>query len=228
MKAHVGTRINDYTESRATAPTASSKARVNDAKGPIKRKREVLAEVTEVNRDARKRPHQSKDGKDGSTTVADKKPLGVKSRPITQDSKRKTVGAKAKQPSTESSTQNAPTCFTLLPENAPYDSKGPPADQRDDEATRVFKKRQSITDDEEKPSSFAIPTIPDIDDEPPRSTLHATLVESNPALDDDDNDTALWDDLDRHDWDDPLSCSEYVKEICKYFKDLEVRCLSPQ
>lgn len=35
-------------------------------------------------------------------------------------------------------------------------------------------------------------------------------------------DPQLWDDLDADDWDDPLMVSEYVVDVCKYLKEIEV------
>lgn len=50
---------------------------------------------------------------------------------------------------------------------------------------------------------------------------------SVPQVDDDDDTTDLWDDIDAEDMDDPLMVAEYAAEICRYWKEIEVNLLYP-
>lgn len=49
------------------------------------------------------------------------------------------------------------------------------------------------------------------------------LTKAEESLFEPEPEVQLWDDLDADDWDDPLSVSEYVVDVCKYWKQLEVR-----
>lgn len=109
-----------------------------------------------------------------------------------------------------------------------------PANYDENDAPRVFKKRHTLPKEEAVPVPAVVSAKADRA-VVPRSGKKSIAVDESQVeeekiaaqlanvIDDDDDDTGLWDDLDAEDWDDPAMCAEYVVEICCYMKELEVR-----
>ncbi|KAJ7577013.1 nime/cyclinb [Mycena floridula] len=186
----------DPPASRATAGTASSMAKAIEAQGKIagKRKREVLAEVTEVNKTKSK-----KSAKDG--------PL------LYRESCPKSNHSKASSSSSEVAQQPPTTVFTF--ESSPRKSR-----QQDDATDQpVAKKRHLIPSDDEALSELPVADFLSSD----AVEIEGVANQLNQIEEEDEDITGLWDDIDAEDMEDPLMVAEYVAEVCSYWKEVEAQ-----
>ena len=63
---------------------------------------------------------------------------------------------------------------------------------------------------------------------PDESQLEADRIEDElVAVEVEEDPRDVWDDLDAEDWDDPVMASEYVVDVCKYLKEVEVCIILP-
>ncbi|KAF9068858.1 cyclin-like protein [Rhodocollybia butyracea] len=235
---------------RVTATTVASRAKSVETateKTAVKRKREILGEVTEL----AAKPKASGKGKekitsgDKSTTsaTAGKSKATTKSRaplrevgtdarrslrstaaagdrkalkPIKEGEDRDEIIVDEPQVPAQSSRTTEPAVFKLIPhssEQAAPSSCGPASVNDDLDREPVFKKR--ITENEQ---GRQLLTLDESQEEEERIAVELADVHGE-----DDENVALWDDLDAEDADDPLMASEYVHEIMQYMKELEIK-----
>ncbi len=216
-----GKSATSASESRVTAATASSKAKFvshNNASAaavPSKRKREILAEVTDTNHAGTSkaittaRPRTRQAVRSTTTTTTTTARVGLK-KPVRVPPYRKTDDAPVTRQPVFSRPQPAATKEVLR------------AVLEEEEDRRVTKKRHTG----ERITVTRVETVPPsegshIDEE---RVAHQLSV---PEGDDDEDTTELWDDIDAQDMDDPLMVAEYAAEICRYWKEIEVDLLYP-
>ncbi|KAJ3887704.1 cyclin-like protein [Lentinula edodes] len=226
---------------RATATTVASRAKTVETGGEktsVKRKREILGEVTESNSG---KPKASAKGKEKATS-------GDKAGPTATASKSRLTSKTARAPLREvggtASIQKPlrdevmidetrapaplhatqPAIFKLVPQTSAHKDLLPraPASLRDDvDREPVFKKR--ITEDREdrQPVARVTPRLPTTLDD---SQLDEDRIATELAdVHEDEDGAGLWDDLDADDAEDPFMAPEYVHEIMEYMKELEIR-----
>ncbi|KAI3621456.1 g2 mitotic-specific cyclin cdc13 [Moniliophthora roreri] len=246
-----GGTTTDGPTTRSAATTFASRAKAVDAqlteKAAGKRKREVLAEVTEVNKGKGK--GKSAKGKEkaeavkATTTTVTKVKATTSARGIaSRQPLRKAVGARGARKETvqaqgESTNAEKPArsllsselpVFHIVPreddENA-APSKLPAVPEDDSDRPRVFKKRHT----EPEPPSEDQNAMPVSEDLPSAPVNDSRLDEERVATEleavEEEDDTGMWDDLDAEDMDDPLSVAEYIHEITAYLKEKEQQTL---
>lgn len=274
MQTRSAAATEDDNSHRATAPTASSKAKtVDTTEAPVagKRKREALAEVTEVNRE-RSPTKASTEGKrkNTNTTAVVKK---AKARQPLQSIPNPRASQSSLQRTSAAGTTEEEACIVVernaiehvLPGSGPNrpvfkfvsrprDSRAAPSRLpalQDIDAPRVFKKRHTLLQQVEGPSSentdTAPPSVakkpnPPIDSRPqvdetaqareddsaiaPLPASEGTRLEEERVASQlvavEEDEDYFWDDFDAEDWDDPAMCAEYAVEVCNYWKELEV------
>lgn len=220
---------------RATASTAASKAKVvstdagkDEKEAGIKRKREVLVEVTGlVSNNKPKVSGTVAKGKEAATTENVKETMVAKPKVTVKPPSRRLVGAVASRrlvARAGSETKSAPKAeldevvpeskpsMTAIVENMEVDVKA----QDEEEAIRAHKRRHT----DEKPVIHA-KFLDDSQVEADVVAKQLQAVEPSPPGE------QLWDDLDAEDWDDPFMVSEYVADVCVYLKEIEVRISRP-
>lgn len=226
---------------RATASTAASKAKavIQDAKDEkeagIKRKREVLVEVTGlVTNNKIKVAGTVAKGKEGSSSSTDKlknaaiaattAAASAKPQAVVKPPSRRLVGAavprrvltRASSESTTASKAEKKVPVAVKPKVEPIQEKMEvDAVAEDEEAQRVFKRRHT----NEKPIVHA----KFLDDSQVSQAEADRIANELQAVERSSANAQLWDDLDAEDLDDPIMVSEYVVDVCKYLKDIEVR-----
>lgn len=217
---------------RATASTAASKAKVvstdtvkDEKDAGVKRKREVLVEVTGlVSNNKLKASGTVTKGKEPATTENIEKPAVVaKSKVTVKPPSRRLAGAVAPKrlvARAGSETKSVPKAeaekdvaegkpsMAAIAENMEVDAKA----HDEEEADRAHKRRHT----DEKPVVHA-KVLDDSQVEADVVANQLQAVEPSPANE------QKWDDLDAEDWDDPLMVSEYVADVCIYLKEIEVR-----
>ncbi|KAF8189336.1 nime/cyclinb [Pholiota molesta] len=215
------TKDNENANAR---PSRIAKAVVADAakdekETGIKRKREVLVEVTGlVTNNKAKASGTVAKGKEGASSSTDKlknaTPLlllprvagtAVTRRLPTRATSESTTVSKTE---TEAPVESKPT-VELIHEKMEIDE---PAE--DEEAHRVFKRRHT----DEK----VIVHAKFLDDSQAEADGVAKELE---AVEPSASNVQLWDDLDAEDFDDPIMVSEYVVDVCVYLKEIELATL---
>ncbi|KAK7042976.1 G2/mitotic-specific cyclin [Paramarasmius palmivorus] len=237
---------------RSAATTFASRAKAVEPqpteKTAGKRKREVLAEVTEVNKGKKaagsakgKEKEKADDSKNSATTstrvlrttttakAGSRQPLR---KVLTRSAKKETTQAQASA-STEESARSLLSAdlpvFHIVPRegNGKAGTSAPLASitEDDTERPRVFKKRHT----EPEPPSEDPSAMPVSEDMPPAhvdsSRLDEEHIATQLAAAEEDDDTGLWDDLDAEDMDDPYMVAEYIHEITAYLKEREQKTL---
>ncbi|KAF9254559.1 hypothetical protein L218DRAFT_886025 [Marasmius fiardii PR-910] len=242
------------TTNRLAATTASSRAKAVDSLPEKtttvgKRKREILAEVTEVNKGKAKAGGVSGKGKEKAESTGTSSKLKPDVRPKatgssakgtgTRSALRKTVATSTSgtrstrrtiQPLSDvvvddvSTAKSSEPVFHFVPRNEDDATIPLPSIPEDDtDRPRVFKKRH--TESKETPPVVEKPVVA----EPPSSLdvlcYEEEYVATELAMVDDEDDTGMWDDLDTEDMDDPLMAAEYINEIVFYLKEREQKVL---
>lgn len=226
---------------RSTTAGASKAAKATgEGEGNVgKRKREALAEVATG---GNLKPKAS----GGVSGVKGKEKEGVKATvsatttttrvlrragsvaPPARTAKAKATEAPAtKKPPTRRAASKPPSTTQVFVDPTPVGSVKR-KDTDDGEARRAFKRRHMDAIPEDAPPAPA-PAPKEVEESKDESQLEADKIaselaavessfEPEPAVQD-------WDDLDADDWDDPLMVSEYVVDVCKYWKEIEVATL---
>ncbi|TFK22380.1 nime/cyclinb [Coprinopsis marcescibilis] len=234
VKAAGATATSIPATSRATAATAASKAKAiaNDAEANGgKRKREALAEVTATVK-SKKVAIGSLKGKE-TLAVAPTKPTVAPVQRVT----RRTVAAAVPSAAGRDTKCSENTTTLKKKELKPasrvaitkvYSDEAPAADDMkgdEDEAEgsgRAFKKRQLEIAQTREEYLVQQPNESLEDAKTVADQLTAVEQESEAKI---EPEPQLWDDLDADDWDDPLMVSEYVHDVCEYWKKTEVETL---
>jgi G2/mitotic-specific cyclin 2 len=235
----------------ATAATAASKAKASDAKADLaagKRKREALGEVTSLvtnNKGKDKAAGVKEKETGGLKEKFDGVVIKTKATTTTTSLRQPTrfIGSTLKRVTRTNVTAQTQALDNVVevPDEDAMAVDDQPAfasrrvsarsagsshrlqvqEQVDDaEATRVFKKRRTSS---EAPVSEA-----QMFEEELRRNSDVGAADLEVFADEEreaDPEGDEWDDLDAEDADDPLMVSEYVVEIFKYMKEMEVYCL---
>ncbi|KAL0572259.1 G2/mitotic-specific cyclin [Marasmius crinis-equi] len=238
--------LSDAVTTRSVAATtASSRAKAVDASTEKtvvgKRKREILAEVTEVNKGKGKTTAKGKEKAEGSSskpevrsrTVAKgtRPALRKATGPVTRSARRDRAHAIAVDsvaPGEDAVIEDAQSTlpssdipdYHLIPKDEEPTGTLPTIAEDDTDHPRVFKKRH--TEPAEEPKK-PIPELPPAGD---ASRYEEEYVATELAMvDDADGETGKWDDLDACDMDDPYMVAEYIHEIAEYLKEREQKTL---
>ncbi|KAF8886525.1 cyclin-like protein [Infundibulicybe gibba] len=203
--------------------TVASKPKVTSVPAQnlaVKRKREVLVEVTALSTNKTKtRPLVPSKGKEKSDTIVStaktsgQATRGAARRPASQIENMATVNSTRNIATTAQFTKGVRKEISIYPNpttlcSAPTSNSSTLVDETETE--RVFKKRhmlenvvELIHDESQADADRVAEDLARLESElePPRGQL--------------------WEDLDAEDWDDPVMVSEYVVEICEYLKDIE-------
>ncbi|KAG7091936.1 hypothetical protein E1B28_008328 [Marasmius oreades] len=245
-----GVKSDVPTARSAAATTASSRAKAVDTlpeKLTVgKRKREILAEVTEVNKG---KPKAGASAKGKEKAEGDSSKPEVRTRTNGTSAKGTRVALRKAVVSTTRSTRRDPAAskvvasgedaikkktttrpselpvFHLIPRNDDEPTVPLPAIPEDDtDRPRVFKKRHTETED--RAPVVKVPIVTEPPSAPDVSRYEEECVVTELVMvGDDDNDTGMWDDLDAEDMDDPLMVAEYIQEIAVYLKEREQKTL---
>ncbi|KAK1223267.1 G2/mitotic-specific cyclin [Marasmius sp. AFHP31] len=236
----------------AVATTASSRAKAVDsiAEKPTvgKRKREILAEVTEVNKGKAKVTAKGKEKAEGSSSKPEIRPRTVGTvargtRPALRKATNSATRGARKDQALTSAVQSVAPGEDVVIEDAPGVAPSShlpefhPIPKDEDEPTeplhsipeddteppRVFKKRHTEPAEEVPPSEEPV-------SEPPAPTDASRYEEECVATElvkaeGDEEATEMWDDLDAEDMDDPYMVAEYIHEIADYLKEREQKTL---
>ena len=215
--------VSTATSARATGSTAASKAKsiASDStkeEAGVKRKREVLVEVTGLvtNNKAKNTDVKGKDGAKSKEVVAKPKAVATSTRRFIGGAALRRIPRATSESTTVSKTDTEATTDSKpsvdhAPEKMEIDQVLPPTKEEDDESQRVFKRRHT-----EKKRVIA-PEV--LDDSQTEEDKVAAQLEVEPSSES----VQLWDDLDAEDFDDPVMVSEYVGDVCVYLKEIEVR-----
>ncbi|EAU81475.2 nime/cyclinb [Coprinopsis cinerea okayama7 len=209
--------------SRVTAPTVASKAKAvsTDAEGNVgKRKRGALVEVTGVNKNSTHTTAAK--GKEAAPT---KPTTGATQRVLRRAPASSTAARTAKvaeSAAIKKKESSKPPSRTLAPkvyrDDAPVEEQAP-ADDDEADVERVSKRRHMEAVPEDTSQRDAERVARD---------LVAAAKEEEIAVDQQETfepEPQLWEDLDADDWDDPLMVSEYVHDVCAYWKKTELATL---
>lgn len=244
--------LSDATITRsAAATTASSRAKavevIQEKTTVGKRKREILAEVTEVNKGKGKVTAKGKEKAEGSSSKPEIRPrttgtVARGTRPaLRKATNSATRGARKDQALTSAVESVAPGEDMIiedapgiapssdLPEFVPQDEDEPTVPlssipEDDTEPPRVFKKRHT------EPAE--VPPVHERTPERPSAPADSSRYEEECVATElamvggDGEPTEKWDDLDAEDMDDPYMVAEYIQEIAVYLKEREVCSLS--
>ncbi|THU94727.1 hypothetical protein K435DRAFT_829264 [Dendrothele bispora CBS 962.96] len=242
---------------RSVATTAASRAKAVEnpsEKTMGKRKREVLTEVTEVNKD------KAKSKMVGAGKGKEKEKIAVKSSGDTGSNKSKNVSKSTRQPLRQVGGTLAQQSLRARKLSQTNDDKI----VEEDTTARGPSGPFSSESEDSKPASLntrrressRLQTVPEDDSDPPSKRRHTEGPGSAPEIkrtssvlvqlgesredeeqiateliglqdegEDENEDEGVWDDLDVDDMDDPLMVAEYVVEIASYMKNLEAKCL---
>jgi G2/mitotic-specific cyclin 1/2 len=215
------------TSARATGSTAASKAKslTSDStkeEAGVKRKREVLVEVTGLvtNNKTKSTDVKGKDGGKLKEVVAKPKAVATSTRRFIGGAALRRIPRATSESTTVSKTDTEATTDSKslvdhASEKMEIDQVLPSTKEEDEESQRVFKRRHT----EEKP----IIAAEVLDDSQAEADKVAAQLEVEPPS----SNVQLWDDLDEEDFDDPVMVSEYVSDVCVYLKEIEVRILRP-
>ncbi|KIM42303.1 hypothetical protein M413DRAFT_444730 [Hebeloma cylindrosporum] len=210
------------TSGRATASTAASKAKsiTSDStkeEAGVKRKREVLVEVTGLvtNNKAKSADVKGKEGGKLKEAVAKPKAVATSTRRFIGGAALRRIPRATSESTTVSKTDTEATADSKssvdhASEKMEIDQVLPPTKEEDEESQRVFKRRHT----EEKPVIAAEV----LDDSQAEADKVAAQLEVEPSS----SNAQLWDDLDEEDFDDPVMVSEYVVDVCTYLKEIEL------
>lgn len=198
-------------------------------KATAKRKREILAEVTDHNQTRARTQTSTTSQRD---TQANEKSqvanaeglskLNIKSR---QKIQQPTVTNSRIPPSRANINHvHLPRPVFVPPTKEQRENPAPLPPPREEDYGRVFKKRHTEPKVEQQQPLLESPAIfvtaPQISEE---DEIASHLVEARG--DDDEDITGMYDEIDLEDLDDPLMCAEYVGDIIAYWKATEVRKL---
>ena len=200
----------------------------------VKRKRDVLVEVTGVSNNNRK----TKDAATGKGKEKDSTDEKTASKPtvVTKSNREsiRRVEAAGVQKSSKSTTvvTRAIAAAQLNVEAGAQNDEKTSRFSRPDVRTGLTHK--ALTDDAEVERVFKKRhTEPPVQNGPDESQLDAERIAADLAEIDPEDAAQIeeekpqaWDDLDANDWDDPVMVSEYVAEVCVYLKEIEV-CVHP-
>ena len=215
------------TSARATGSTAASKAKsiASDStkeEAGVKRKREVLVEVTGLvtNNKTKSTDVKGKDGGKLKEAIAKPKAIATSTRRFIGGAALRRIPRATSESTTVSKTDTDATTDSKpsvdhASEKMEIDQVLPSTKEEDEESQRVFKRRHT----EEKPVIAAEV----LDDSQAEADKVAAQLEVEPSS----SNAQLWDDLDEEDFDDPVMVSEYVVDVCVYLKEIEVRVLRP-
>jgi len=215
------------TSARATGSTAASKAKsiASDStkeEAGVKRKREVLVEVTGLvtNNKTKSADVKGKEGGKLKEVVAKPKAIATSTRRFIGGAALRRIPRATSESTTVSKTDTDATTDSKpsvdhASEKMEIDQVLPSTKEEDEESQRVFKRRHT----EEKP----IIATEVLDDSQADADKVAAQLEIEPPS----SNVQLWDDLDEEDFDDPVMVSEYVVDVCVYLKEIEVRVLRP-
>jgi len=208
------------TVTRATAPTAASKAKAVEESTAGKRKREALAEVsTGTNKtkpasakgkEKEKETAVVKPPSKNATTTTTVAAVDAAVTKTTRAAKRGTLAAPpSKVPKTDKVASSKPAEVF----------RDAPQEEEDAEARRASKRRHMETIAEKETE-----VVDDSQLEVEKVAEELVKVDHESSFQPETE--QLWEDLDADDWDDPLMVSEYVVDVCAYWKEVEVRVFS--